>query len=258
MSYVDLHLHLLPGVDDGPQDLATSLVHARRMVAHGVTEATVTPHIAHPGFRVAVEEIAERTAGLQGELDAREIGLHLHPGGELHAAGAPALGPAALDAIAQGPRGARWVLLEPSFAGIDAAFSTACDHLRVHGFGVVVAHPERSADVLRSGMRRLRAEITAGAVLQVSVCSLLGLHGWEPKEVARRLIRARLAYLLASDGHGGGRSHTLADGIAPARTAGASEVQAVQLTRANPGFLLRQGIPLAGPDDRARRTFTTW
>ena len=45
MSYVDLHLHLLPGVDDGAQDEAASLAHARRLAAEGVREVTVTPHV---------------------------------------------------------------------------------------------------------------------------------------------------------------------------------------------------------------------
>jgi protein-tyrosine phosphatase len=68
MSYVDLHLHLLPGLDDGPPDEAASLSQARRMVSAGVTEAVVTPHVGHPGFRVDPMEIPDRTALLQRTL----------------------------------------------------------------------------------------------------------------------------------------------------------------------------------------------
>ena len=60
MSHVDLHLHLLPGVDDGPPDEAASLVHAERLAREGVHEATVTPHIGHPDYPLDVATIAER------------------------------------------------------------------------------------------------------------------------------------------------------------------------------------------------------
>lgn len=243
MSYVDLHLHLLPAVDDGPPDEASALEHSARLVAAGVTEATVTPHVAHARFPLDVTTIAERTAALQAVLDHEGIGLTLHPGGEIHPAGATDLGHAELELVAQGPPGARWVLLEVPFGGISRLFLDACAHVRTHGFGLLIAHPERASGLLSGGLDRLRGELQRGAVLQVSVCSLLGRHGPEALAAAGHLVRSGLAYVLASDGHGGTRSHTLADGIAPGRAAGASSVQAWQLTKANPAFLLRHGVP---------------
>lgn len=243
MPHVDLHLHLLPGIDDGPPDEAASLEHAARMVAAGVTEATVTPHVGHSSFPVDVATIPARTAALQHALDRHRLGLRLHPGGELHPVGAADLTPRELDAVAQGPPGERWVLLEAPFAGIDDAFLAVCARLRSLSLGLVVAHPERSAGFLPGGLRALRAELLRGALLQVSVCSLLGRHGAEAQATARRLLRRGLAYLLASDGHGGARAHTLAEGSAAARAAGVSAARAWQLTEANPGFLLRWGLP---------------
>src|SRR5215216_6212037 len=104
MSHVDLHLHLLPGVDDGPADEATSLAHAGRMAAAGVHEATVTPHVGHPDFPLDVHSIPERTRALQAAIDAAGIELRIHPGGEIHPDGATALTRHELDAIAHGPR----------------------------------------------------------------------------------------------------------------------------------------------------------
>ena len=91
-SYVDLHLHLLPGVDDGPADEQASLEHARRLVGDCVREAVVTPHVGHPAFPVDVASIAARTQRLQAALDAARIPLLLHPGGELHASAATSIG----------------------------------------------------------------------------------------------------------------------------------------------------------------------
>lgn len=242
MSYVDLHLHLLPGVDDGPPDEAKSLEFAASIAAAGVREATVTPHVAHARFPLDVATIAERTATLQDALRREGIPLALHPGGEIHPSGATDLDRAALDRIAHGPSGARWVLLEVPFGGISRLFLDACRHIRGQGFGLLIAHPERASGLLDGGLGRLRGELAAGAVLQVSVCSLLGLHGPEAQTAAEYLIRTGLAYVVASDGHGGERAQTLAQGIGPVRAAGASAVGAWQLTHANPVFLLRHGI----------------
>lgn len=84
-SYVDLHLHLLPGVDDGPRNLAQSLRRAEKMVAAGVGEATLTPHVGHPRFAVDPASIPERTEALQGALDVAGIPLRRRLAGELPA-----------------------------------------------------------------------------------------------------------------------------------------------------------------------------
>jgi protein-tyrosine phosphatase len=243
VTRADLHLHLLPGVDDGAPDEATAIAHAARMVAAGVTEATVTPHVGSPFFGVDLDEIPHRTAALQAMLDRKRIGLRLRAGGEIHPDAAPDLTAAELDMIAHGPRGARWVLAEVPFAGIDEAFVAGLDAIRGRGFGVVIAHPERAVGLLDGGLALLRPSLRAGAVLQVNACSLLGRQGAEARDAARRLIRSRLAYIIASDGHPGHRDHTLRDGEAPAVAAGASRAQVLQLTQANPRFLLRHGLP---------------
>jgi len=243
MSYVDLHLHLLPGVDDGPATNAASLDFAAHLAAAGVREATVTPHVAHARFPLEVSSIPERTADLQALLASEGIEIALHPGGEIHPSGATDLYHRDLELIAHGPRGGRWVLLEVPFGGISRLFIDACEHIRDEGFGLLIAHPERASGLLSGGLDRLRTQIAEGAVLQVSVCSLLGRHGEEAQTAAEHLVLTGLAYVVASDGHGGARDHTQADGIAPIRAAGASATQAWQLTRANPLFLLRHGIP---------------
>src|SRR5206468_1900720 len=122
MSYVDLHLHLLPGVDDGARDERESLDHAARMVKAGVREALVTPHVGHPTYPLDVATIPAHTAALQAALDGAGIALCLHAGGEIHPDAAASLGAAELRVLAQGPPGARWVLAEVPFAGVDEAF----------------------------------------------------------------------------------------------------------------------------------------
>jgi protein-tyrosine phosphatase len=181
MSHVDLHLHLLPGVDDGPEDEAASLTHAARLSQSGVHEATVTPHVGHPWFPIDVGSIPERTRALQAAIDDAGLDLRLHPGGEIHPEGATSLNAAQLDVIAHGPPGARWVLLEVPFAGIDERFLESCAHVRARGFGLLIAHPERAHGFLAGGSALLRGELEAGALLQVNVCSLLGRPRRQPR-----------------------------------------------------------------------------
>jgi protein-tyrosine phosphatase len=94
MSHIDLHLHLLPGVDDGPPDEAASLVHAARLAREGVHEATVTPHVGHPDYPLDVATIAERTRALQAAIAAEGIELLLHSAARSIPSGRPPSRPA--------------------------------------------------------------------------------------------------------------------------------------------------------------------
>src|SRR3954451_24129975 len=111
MSHVDLHLHLLPGVDDGARSLDESLTHARRLVAHGVREATVTPHVGPPWFDVDPGELPERLTELEAALTAERIPLILLPGAEVYCLAVSGLSDADLAAVAHGDAVDLWVLL---------------------------------------------------------------------------------------------------------------------------------------------------
>jgi protein-tyrosine phosphatase len=253
VTRVDLHLHLLPGVDDGAADEAAALAHAERMVAAGVRVATVTPHVGAPDFPLDPLTIADRTGELQRALDREGIALRLLPGGEIHPGALHELTVRELEAIAHGPDGARWVLAEVPFAGVDDALVAGLLALGARGFGVTIAHPERAAGLLTDGgLRRLRPVLEAGAVLQVNACSLLGRHGPEALAAGRWLIAGRLAHVVASDGHPGHRDHTLADADGALRAAGTAEAQIAGLTRCRPSALLHHGLPAAGRGVRAR------
>lgn len=247
MSYVDLHCHLLPGVDDGAPSLEHAVAHARRLAGEGVRDVAVTPHV-NSIWALDVRSIPSRVHELATALAAEGLGgVRLHAGGELAHERAADLGDEELALIAQGPPSARWLLVEAPFAGISTDFVAALDDLRRRGFGALIAHPERAAGLAGDGMEGLRALLASGALLQVNVCSLLGQHGLEVQEQAVRLLRGGLAHVLASDGHPGTREHTLGLGFHLALRAGASSVQGWRLTQDNPRFLLRHGIPSGSP-----------
>src|SRR5919202_1977708 len=208
MSYVDLHCHILPGLDDGAATMEETLRHARRLHAEGVRDVACTPHIKRAHYPdIALGELAALREEAQRAI------------------------------AAEGPAGARWLLLECPFAGIDEDFVAAAERLSGLGFGLLLAHPERAAD----GHEHLWPLLEQGALLQVNVCSLLGNHGLDVQEAATRLVRGGWAYCLASDGHPGTREHTLQLGFHLLLRAGASSTQAYRLTQSNPRFLLTHG-----------------
>jgi protein-tyrosine phosphatase len=252
MSYVDLHCHLLPGIDDGAPTLADALDHARRLDTEGVRDVACTPHVKAAAFpAVDPAEVRERTAALQAAVDAEGLRVRLHTGGEVAHPDALRLSPRALERVAQGPAGRRWILLETPFAGFDEAFTAAAERLTGLGYGLLIAHPERGRGVLGEGRDRLEALRAAGALLQVNVCSLLGRHGLAVQEAATTLVRSGTAFCLASDGHPGTREHTQRLGFHLLLRAGASSVQAWRLTQANPRFLLRSGVSALRLDELA-------
>jgi len=242
MSYVDLHLHLLPGVDDGAQDEGAAIAFARRLAAEGVRDVVATPHV-NSYWPLDVHTIPARVDALNRALRERGIGVRVRPGGELDARRARNLADDELELIAHGPDDGRWLLVEAPFRGIDDEFAADVEALAGRGFGAVIAHPERAA--VGEDPAPLRALLAGGAVAQVNVCSLLGNNGIAIQETAVRLLRRGLAYVIASDGHPGTREATQALGFVLAVRAGASSVQAWRLTQANPRFLLDHGIPTA-------------
>jgi protein-tyrosine phosphatase len=247
MAYVDLHCHLLPGVDDGAAAIEDTVAHARRLEAAGVHDVACTPHITRLDFpRVEIARLADLRAEAQRALDERGIAVRLHGGGELAHEDALWLRSGDLERIAQGPAGARWLLLECPFEGLDESVVRAAERLWEHGYGVVLAHPERAAAIAGAD-RRLRRLADAGALLQVNATSLLGRHGPAAYAGAVRLLREGLVWCLASDGHPGTREDTLdrgADALARLGLGG----RAAALTQDNPRELLRHGaarLPLA-------------
>jgi protein-tyrosine phosphatase len=245
MAFVDLHCHLLPGLDDGAATLDDALVHARRLDAAGVSDVACTPHVkaaAFPAVRPA--ELSVRVEALRAAIAGEGLGVRVHRGGEVAHPDALRLATAELELVAQGPGGARWILLECPFAGLDAGFMAAAQRLTDLGYGLVLAHPERAAGVLSGeGRVRLEALRSCGALLQVNVCSLAGRHGADVQAIATALVGGGAAFCLASDGHPGTREHTLALGRYLLLRAGVSARQARRLTEANPGSLLRSGMP---------------
>jgi protein-tyrosine phosphatase len=242
MAYADLHFHLLPGVDDGPADMAASLDLARAAVAEGTGTVVATPHIrADIGITDAVE-IHARVLELRSALEQARIPLDVRCGGELCHDTIGGMRQSELELLAQGPSGARWVLVETPFHGIADDFHAATAELRERGFGVLMAHPERSADASLDAAAGLRGELAAGALAQLNALSLTGSHGEEACSAAWELIAEGLITVVASDAHGPTRPPALELARRTLLEVGISRGVAHALIGSTPHRLLATGI----------------
>ncbi|MGN6166648.1 MAG: CpsB/CapC family capsule biosynthesis tyrosine phosphatase, partial [Solirubrobacteraceae bacterium] len=100
-------------------------------------------------------------------------------------------------------------LLEAPFVGLDSTFTTAADELRQRGFGIVVAHPERSLANAQSGWRVIEHEVQMGSAMQVNAWSVVGLNGERARIEALRILRVSRYVAVSSDAHGSHRVPSL-------------------------------------------------
>ncbi len=210
---VDLHCHLLPGVDDGPRTMDESVAYARAALAAGTGTIVATPHVE----QVDVTSLPERVEAVRAALAAAGVDLRVEVGGELKPESLGTIGAGELEVIAHGPPGRRWLLFEVPFSGVDDAFLDGARELRERGFGLLLAHPERSRGLLASGLARLEPELGERTLFEVNVAPLTGREQPEREEAARHVVARGLAGVVATDAHPPRRPFQLADarGLVP-------------------------------------------
>ena len=203
-----------------------------------------TPHV-RTDFVTDVLGLGERVEELRAALATAGVPVELRPGAELGHDMVGRLSQTELDAVAQGPHGARWLLVEAPFEVIGETFHAATDELRDRGFAVVVAHPERSADAALDGSAGLRRELAAGSLAQVNAQSICGAHGPDAHRAALALIGEGLVSVVSSDAHGASRPPLLSEARARLVQEGLDPRLGAALTGDRPPRLLHRGIPRA-------------
>lgn len=195
---IDLHSHVLPGLDDGATTVADALELARSAVAVGITLVAGTPHVRHdyPTTPVAMETALRE---LQAAVASDGIPLEVRGGGELDLEW---LGTAPIEDVRRfGLAGnSDVVLVECPYYGWPLGIGDKLFRLRAAGITPVLAHPERNPEV-QAQPERLRPLVEAGALTQVTAASLDGRMGSRSAATALELVRNGLAHLIASDAH---------------------------------------------------------
>jgi protein-tyrosine phosphatase len=245
-SMIDLHCHLLPGIDDGPADLGGTLAMAGQHVKAGIEVVAATPHVAWDMPNDAAT-IDRRLADVQAALAAAEIPLRVVRGAEIDVHQAVRLSDEQLRALALG--GGPWLLLEaPLRPGV--GFAPVVHALIGRGHRVLIAHPERSP-VLPRDAEGLRELVRAGAATQITAASFAGSFGRTVRDYAEQMLEARLVHSVASDAHDALRRPP---GIAgPLGAAGLGELVPLLAHEAPAAILAGDSLPPA-PAWRRRRS----
>jgi protein-tyrosine phosphatase len=195
---IDLHCHLLPGIDDGSKDLAMSLAMARVAAADGISIIACTPHILPgvynnngPTIRRAVARLAESIAGAG-------ISIVLVTGADVHIA--PDLDVQLRDGRALTLNNSRYLLLEPPHHVLPPRFEALIFGLQAAGYFPILTHPERLS-WLEGHYDLIGRLVSSSVLMQITAGSVMGRFGRRPRYWAERMLDEGLCHLLATDAH---------------------------------------------------------
>ncbi len=195
---IDLHCHLLPGIDDGAPDLATSLEMARIAIDDGIETIVCTPHIMPGVFDNEPADIRARVAHLARELGERGLALRLAAGSDAHIR--PDFVAALRNDRVQPIAGGRYVLFEPPHNVVPPRMEDCLFDIQAAGYVPILTHPERLTwieekyDVVASLAR-------SGVLIQLTAGAITGVFGPRPRYWSERMLDEGLVHVVSSDGH---------------------------------------------------------
>ena len=237
---IDLHSHILPGIDDGARTLDVSLEMARIAVNDGITVMACTPHI-YPGMYMNDGPgIAAHAARLQQSLREHGIALELVVGADVH------LVPGLLAGLRSGAvptlNGSRYFLLEPSHTTPPPRFEDSVFDLIASGYTPVITHPERLTWVEHHYPVFLRL-IQQGAWMQITAGALTGMFGPRAKYWGERFLKEGHTHILATDAHSTGRRLPVLSAAAEIADKVLGATEALNLVLHRPNAVLRDLPP---------------
>lgn len=198
---IDLHCHLLPGIDDGPETLESALQLARHAVASGIRVSVVTPHMHAGRYGNSATSIRAAADEFQRVLDAEGIALRIRCAAEVR------LDHEILSWVAEEQipwlgqwQGERVMLLEFPHSHVPVGADKLVAWLLKQGIRPMIAHPERNKDIMRS-TEKLLPFIRLGCLLQVTAGAVAGTFGEGARARAADLLGKGWVTVLASDAH---------------------------------------------------------
>jgi protein-tyrosine phosphatase len=194
---IDLHCHVLPGIDDGPQSIEGSLALARAAVAAGIDTLVATPHVSSR-YRNDSENIARLVGELNTRLLSEEVELEVRAGAEIAMTSLAELDPGELARLGLG--GGQWLLVEPPFTEVARGLDAVLLEFQRSGHRILLAHPERCRAFHREP-RMLESLVRGGVLTSITAGSLIGRFGREVRRFALQLARDGMIHNVTSDAH---------------------------------------------------------
>ncbi|WP_391203029.1 tyrosine-protein phosphatase [Psychrobacillus sp. L4] len=195
---VDIHNHILPGLDDGAQSMEEAILLATNGVANGVTHIIATPHHLNRKYTNSSTEVKEAVANLYRELSRKNIPLKILPGQEIHLT-ANILEELDNNLLTLANSG-KYILIELPNNHIPTNTLEVFFQIQLKGYIPIIVHPERNA-ALRRNKQLLYEFVNKGALIQITASSLIGVNGRSIKKYTKVLIKHNLVHFIASDAH---------------------------------------------------------
>lgn len=197
---IDIHAHILPGIDDGATDMNSALQMAALAAESGVTILTATPHSSVYGRQQNHwdQNLIQKVLNFRSALDETKIPLKIAPGMEIF--GTPEVPRLLKQRKMIGLNGSNYPLIEFAFTNYAAQATEILEEVVSIGMRPVVAHPERY-DYVQRDPSILNLWVEMGCLLQINKGSLLGYFGRTEKMLSMELVERKFAFAVASDAH---------------------------------------------------------
>lgn len=246
-SLIDLHFHILWGVDDGPQTRADTISLARAAVEAGTTTVAATSHVGWDWPDNDAERLSRRREEVRKALDDEGIPLEVVSGAEVALTRAVDLDDAELQSLylGDGP----WLLLEPPTVPEAKGLIPMFEMVRARGHQIMIAHPER-CPAFHHDRSTLESFVQKGMICSITARSLTGRFGKPVKRFAEAMLRGGLVHNIASDAHGVNRRTP--NLLGEMRKASLNEEQRERFGEAS-GRAILAGAPLPDPSDGRTR-----
>jgi protein-tyrosine phosphatase len=252
---IDLHTHVLPGIDDGPADTVGSVAMADMAAERGTRSLVATPHVRDDHPRVRVDEIRERAGALNRIVRDYGIDVFVLPGAELSISSAVHLDDDELDMITLGGNG-RDLLIETPHGPLPSVFEDLIERIVARGFRVTLAHPELNPTLQKEPDRLGRLVEGHGVLVQITGASFDRKRRSATRVLAVDLVERGWAHVIASDAHATEwRPPDLSAGVEAARRALPHAVEEIEwmVTTAPLAIVQGEDLPARPARGIARR-----
>lgn len=199
MKLIDLHCHILPGVDDGAKDRIMALKMAQAAVDQGISHILLTPHHMDSHYMNHKIDVIKETGAFRQDLVDNNIPLKVFPGQEVHLTG-DLLKAIFDDDILFMDSGNRYLLLEFPHNEVPEYAESMIFELTSRGITPVLAHPERNQG-FQKDPDKLYSFVKMGCLTQLTSSSYLGVFGKNVQVLTEKIIKANLGFAFASDAH---------------------------------------------------------
>ena len=197
---IDLHAHILPGLDDGPAEMSESIQMCRMAYKDGVRSIVATPHMNDGMYNITASQMREKASQITDALAQDGVTMNILPGGDI------SLTPETLGKLQSGEistvaENGVYVMLELPNDVVPVKLHETIFEIQSAGYIPIISHIERYSSV-QTNISNMEKMVEWGVVTQLTAASIIGEFGKAAKECSMELIKCRLGHVVASDMHG--------------------------------------------------------